>query len=50
MNTQTQNEIRTEEVAVYQTPEIVDYGAIDALTQGVGGTNVDGQGGSVLPG
>jgi hypothetical protein len=49
MNTQTQNEIRTEEVAVYQTPEIVDYGTVDALTQSGGNGDPDALGASNTP-
>jgi hypothetical protein len=47
MNTTTQTKADAQEQTAYQTPEVVDYGAMDLVTQGQGGGNSDGIDGSL---
>jgi hypothetical protein len=46
METQPKNEQPTQDLLPYHTPEIIDFGEIEALTQGGAGADSDLQGGS----
>jgi hypothetical protein len=46
MDTNTKNEQSAKDQMTYQTPEIIEHGSIESVTQGPPGPDVDFQGGS----